>query len=315
MRRIKKRYIIIPLVLAGLAALCIIRWHAWFGLPPEPKWDGPKRDYVFPRFEQDQTPEYLDFLVLGDIHNRLTQQDYDLLAQRVPQADAILQTGDWLERGQDYYYQSLLREWWPSLLYDMPVIAAPGNHEYSKGIIKSCSEVWEYAFPVGDNGPKGVPGHTYYVDYPQLRLIVMDTNPYWRIMHYTRTLTWLHKTMDEADGRYVVVLMHHPVLSAAKGRFNLFLYLVFRHVLGEADLVLAGHDHSYMRKGSFVVMNTGGKPKEQKTDSVDAQTTSPVYGVLSVQLSAFKDHQLPLEFRIYRLNDGQMIDSLYVNHD
>ena len=31
------------------------------------------------------------------------------------------------------------------------------------------------------------------------------------------------------------------------------------------DLVLAGHDHSYMRRNHFVVLNTAAKPKPQRT--------------------------------------------------
>jgi len=316
MRRIKKKYIFLSLVLAGVATLCIVRWHAWFDMPAEPEWTGPTRDYVFPMYECDNTPQQFDILVLGDIHNNLTRADYSLLAKRVPQADLVLQTGDWLAWGQNYYYQSLLQEWLYSDLYGLPVIATPGNHEYSKGLFKSRSDVWNHAFRYLDNGPKGVPGATYYIDLPQIRLIVIDTNPLWRIMHFTRTLTWLHKTMNSASDRYTVVLMHHPVISAAKGRFNPLIWATFRHALGSADLVLAGHDHSYMRRTPFVILNTGGKPKKQR-GGLHAQVTDtvPVYGVLSVKPSQISNHKSQMELRIFNLEDGKLIDSLHVSHD
>ena len=304
--------ILIPtLLLAGGAVLCAIRWQAWFGMPSEPQWDDETLEYTFPLFMRDTTPASLDILVLGDIHSRLTRADYDSLAARVPQADAIAQVGDWMERGQDYYYQLLLREWMHSKLYGMPVIATPGNHEYSKTLPKQVSHIWKKAFTYPDNGPKEVPGTSYYIDFPQLRFIVIDTNPMERLVYMTRTLTWLRRLQKEAGDRYVVVMMHHPVLSVGKGRWNVLIYSAFRHALGQADLVIAGHDHSYMRRTPFVVLNTAGNAKEQKCIFTPEMTDSmPVYGVLSV-----KSGNGGLVFTTHRLSDGVAIDSLYVNHN
>ena len=111
------------------------------------------------------------------LQKTLTSADYDTLAARVPQAEAIAQAGDWMDRGQEYYYQLLLHEWMNSALYGMPVIACPGNHEYTKSIPKELSSVWHKAFTVPLNGPATVPGVSYYVDFPHLRFIVLDTNP------------------------------------------------------------------------------------------------------------------------------------------
>ena len=299
------------LLLAGGAVLCSLRWQAWFGMPAEPQWNGETIDYVFsqPTGATDQT-----FLVLGDIHSRLTRADYDTLAAHVPDADAVIQIGDWLERGQNYYYQLLLREWTNSALYGLPVITTPGNHEYSKGIHKTLSPVWEHAFPHPLNGPKDVPGASYFIDLPAVRLIAIDTNPLVRVVDLTRTMTWLRQTMNSADGRYIVVIMHHPVLSVAKGRANVTVYSAFRRILADADLVIAGHDHSYMRRAPFVVLNTSGKNKPQQYKYVPEVTdTVPVYGVL--QISNLKSQISNLQFNVYRLSDNTLIDSLYVNHD
>lgn len=308
--RKKISIIFLCLLLAGGAVLCVIRWQAWFGMPDEPAWQGDRLSYVFPVFDQDTlSPQRQDILVLGDIHNRLTRADYDTLAARVPQAEAVAQTGDWLDRGQEYYYQLLLQEWIPSALYGKPVIACPGNHEYSKTLPKKLSPVWSKAFPVPANGPSTVPGVSYYVDFPHLRFIVLDTNPLDRVVHLTRTMTWLHEAIYSADGRFVVVMMHHPVLSPAKGRFNPLIYAAFRHLLGKTDLVLAGHDHSYMRMKNFVVLNAAGKPKEQhKHLPAEVRDSAPTYGVLTVEPQQ-------LQFTVYRLDNGAVVDSLYVRHD
>jgi len=310
-RRIK---IIVSIVLlAGGAILCAVRWQVWFGMPAEPQWRGEERHFVFPAFEHDSTPESLDILVLGDIHSRLTSADYDSLAARVPQADIVAQSGDWMERGQYYYQQLLLREWTNSALCGKPVICCPGNHEYSKGFQKTLTPFWSETFTYPDNGPQAVPGASYYVDMPQLRFIVIDTTPLERLVHLTRTLTWLRELQRTAQDRYVVVIMHHPVFSACKGRVNPLVYSAFRHALGEADLVIAGHDHSYMRRTPFVILNTAGKTKQQRKH-LHAETTDtiPVYGV--IHIGNMKSGNSDLQFTVHRLTDGKVIDSLYVAH-
>jgi predicted phosphodiesterase len=301
--------IVFMLLLAGGAVICAIRWQAWFSMPPEPAWTGDTIDYVFPYPTEGNT-----VLVLGDIHNRLMQADYDTLAARVPEVDAVAQVGDWMERGQEYYRQELLREWTHSALMGLPVIACPGNHEYSKGIRKTISPIWERTFDHPHNGPVGVPGVSYFVDLPQIRFIVIDTNPLVRLVDMTRTLTWLRQAMNSAEGRFIVVMMHHPVLSVGKGRYNPLIYTAFRHALGEADLVIAGHDHSYMRRTPFVVLNTAGKPKTQQPVYVPEVTdTVPVYGVL--RIANLQSEISNLQFNVYRLDDNTLIDSLYVKHD
>ena len=301
--------IVILLLSAGGAVVCALRWQAWFGVPDEPAWNDETLDYRFPPFERDTTPESLDILVLGDVHNRLTRADFDTLAARVPQADVVAQVGDFMDRGQNYYYQLLMREWTHSALYGLPVIACPGNHEYSKGLNKQLSPVWQHAFTHPDNGPEGVPGVSYYIDLPYTRLILIDTNPLVRIVDLTRTLTWLRQLMYTARDRYIVVMMHHPVLSVAKGRANVLEYSAFRHALGEADLVIAGHDHSYMRRAPFVVLNSAGRLKQQRYKyNPEVTDTVPVYGILRSSAS-------DLQFKVYRMDDNTLVDSMYVKHD
>lgn len=315
MRKLKFRYVFVTIVLSGLIALCIIRWHAWFDMPPEPTWDGPTRDYVFNRLDSAHfTPNQdLSVLVLGDIHSKLKLADYNKMAKHVGHVDIVAQTGDWMQWGQNYYYQLLIQEWLPSMLHNKPVVVCPGNHEYNKKLIKERSPFWDHAFPHPDNGPAGVPGASYYVDAPGLRFIVIDTNPLWRLVHFTRTLTWINRSMQQADGRFIVVLMHHPVISAAKGRFNPLVYTFFHHALEKADLVIAGHDHSYMRRAPYVILNTAGDLKPQRP-SLHAQETdtAAVYGVIKTHIN---EQPAQMTFTVYRLRDDVVVDSIHVNHD
>lgn len=298
-------YIILAIILLAVGAVvCAYRWQAWFVTPAEPSWTGDTLQGVFQT--PDSTNDSIEtILVLGDIHSRLTRADYDLLAARVPNADLVMQVGDWMDRGQEYYRQLLLREWTNSALNGLPVIACPGNHEYTKGVHKSLSDAWSETFLHPDNGPVGVPGASYWLDIPGMRVIVIDTNPLSHVVYLTRTLTWLREAMYSAGDRAVVVLMHHPVLSAAKGRANVAIYSTFRYALSQADLVLAGHDHFYARRTPFVMLNTAGKPKKQKNRlHIEVRDSVPVYGVLANK-----------QLTIHRMSDGVAIDTIYVKHD
>ena len=306
-------YIVSAIILLAVGAVvCAYRWQAWFVTPAEPSWTGDTLQSVFRT--PASTDEIKTILVLGDIHSRLTRTDYDTLAARVPNADLVLQVGDWMDRGQEYYRQLLLREWTNSALNGLPVIACPGNHEYSKGVHKSLSDAWSETFRHPNNGPVGVPGASYWLDIPRMRIIVIDTNPLSHVVFLTRTLTWLREAMYSAGDRAVVVMMHHPVLSAAKGRANPAIYSTFRYALSQADLVLAGHDHFYARRTPFVMLNTAGKPKKQKTKlHTEVCDSVAVYGVLSIQPSAISDQ--PSVLSIHRMSDGVAIDTIYVKHD
>lgn len=301
----KRVYIaLLAVLLAVGAVICAVRWQAWFVIPAEPHWTGDTLQGVFHTPDEDND-SIATILVLGDIHSRLTRTDYDTLAARVPDADLVMQAGDWMERGQEYYRQLLLREWTSSALNGLPVIACPGNHEYTKGVHKSLSAAWNETFLHPANGPVGVPGASYWLDIPQMRIIAIDTNPLSHVVYLTRTLTWLREAMYSAGDRTVVVIMHHPVLSAAKGRVNPAIYGTFRYALSQADLVIAGHDHLYARRTPFVMLNTAGRIKKQKKRLYyEVCDSVPVYGVLTNS-----------QLTIHRMSDGVAIDSIYVKHD
>lgn len=324
MRR-KIKIILFAILLAGCAILCATRWQAWFHIPEEPEWSGDTLSYQFVTFGLDSVPGFihtdkgwidtlspqsLDILLLGDIHNNLTQADYDTLYQRHPNIDIVAQVGDWLERGQFYYYQQLLTEWLPSQLCSIPVINCPGNHEYNKGFNKTLTSDWYSWFQHPQNGSVDHLGSMYYVDFPKMRFIIIDSNPLNRVIYLTRTLTWLQNAINTAGDRLIITMMHHPVISAAEGRFNSLIYATFRHVLGQTDLSISGHDHSYMRQMPFLVLNTAGKvkqPKQHKATTISS--TEHAYCIISIPY-----YPAQAKLTSYQLSNGNIIDSCYVNN-
>ena len=251
-----KRWVglIIALVLLVTAAtVCALRYQAWFGNPVEPEWTEPTIDHRFITFNNDSVLhalqcDTLSFLLLGDIHNSLSNSDMSLLSERHPDIQFLAQLGDWMERPYLYYEQMMYQSLQGTRLDSLPIAAIPGNHEYLKGIVKTLPEHWKTIFPNPQNGPTRFLGTTYYVDFPHLRLIAIDTDGLHRVSDYTQVAFWLKKTLRDAGKKFTVVIMHHPVYSTAEGRSNPLMWFAFYSAMREADVVFSGHDHNYARR-------------------------------------------------------------------
>lgn len=270
----------LTLLLVGGIALCAVRWQAWFGNPPEPALTADTIAYRFRTFadsatyaQRPQTPHY-QILLLGDVHNSLTCADYQKIADEAGELAAYAQLGDFVERCYLFYFQQLYRELQGTSFDSLPLINCPGNHEYRKGLRRSLPDLWYQNFPQPLNGPQDFLGSTYYIDFPNLRFIVLDTNGMQWLHEYMRTLTWLNSVMASAGDRFVVVMMHHPVYSCGAGRFNTTIYTTFAHALRRADLVFAGHDHNYARRLPFVNTNAATKFYLNKVNPHDTRIAS-----------------------------------------
>ena len=249
-------WIIVLCLLAGGATTCAIRWEAWFGNPPEPEWTEPIITHQFKTFNNDSVlralqRDTLSFLLLGDIHNSLTNDQMAALSERHSDIQFWAQTGDWMERPYLCYEQMMYQSLLGTRLDSLPIVAIPGNHEYLKGVVKTLPEHWKTIFPNPQNGPARFLGTTYYVDFPQLRLIALDTDGLHRMSEYTQVSFWLKKTLRDAGKKFTMVMMHHPVYSFAEGRSNPLMLLAFHSAMREADIVFSGHDHNYARRTEY----------------------------------------------------------------
>lgn len=316
--------IIVLLLFSGAATLCVLRWNAWFVNPSEPFVD--KSDTLvvhFHTFGRDTVPGFermrdtwvksdgndtiLRFMVLGDVHNALDSADWAMLAERHPDLDFYAQSGDFVERGYEYYFRQLGRQQYGTPFANLPVLTTPGNHEYRKGFVRRQPELWMSYFPNPHNGPDRFKGTTYYVDFQGVRLILIDTNGLQWLSDYTGLNAWTKKVLREAKNKYTVVLMHHPVYSSGKGRQNPFVYLTFRIPLREADLVFSGHDHSYARRNKYVGTNAASKYYQTKDSaSFDKLLTDGQF----YELVTLENGRLRLQS--YVLQSGQLFDEVVV---
>lgn len=322
----KKRIVwivIFVLLLAAGATTCALRWKAWFGNPPEPLWEEAEVDYHFYTFGQDtvpgfanvgttwydlRDPEHLCLLVLGDVHNDLSHNRYQALANLYPSLDAYAQVGDWLDRGYNYYAQQLKQDLKGTPFESLPVMNTPGNHEYRKGLVKTLPTLWYSLFRHPLNGPTNGLGSTYFVDFQNLRFVVIDTSAPKRLCHFTRLNKWLKQTLRGAGDKFTVVIMHHPVYSAAKGRWNAGVFAFLVRPLSEADLVFSGHNHIYVRRLPFV--ETGSVHRTHRMrQNVTAEKTSqqPVYQLLTISGDS-------LLMQTFDLDTDSIIDEVSILH-
>ena len=246
--------ILVVIILTGSTILCVLRWDAWFVIPPEPEWRGDTLSTRFVTFNDDtvytcQQTDTLSMVVLGDVHNTLNTSDYLQIAALCPDMQCYAQLGDFVDREQFYYKQWLEHQLAGTPFDSLPMMTCPGNHEYLKGINKQLPDSWYKSFPMPQNGPAYGLGSTYYVDFRDLRFIAIDTEDPFILSDHTRLNTWVKNTISSACQPWVVVMMHRPVFSTRKGRVNPTVWLSLVHALKGADVIFSGHDHTYARRG------------------------------------------------------------------
>lgn len=322
MKKKSIRIIVLAVVLTGCGIYCSIRWRAWFANPPEPRWDGDTLNYRFYCFGEDSVPgfrscsngwqdvnmpEQLDILLLGDVHNSISNEQWRMLTYRHPYVDCYAQLGDWVERNYFYYFQLLAQQMDGASIQRLPVINIPGNHEYRKGLKRVLLDNWQQTFKHPQNGPVDFLGTSYYIDFPNLRFIAINTNGLQLLQDYTRVQTWLKKSIKEAKGRFTVVMMHHPVYSCGMGRQNIPIWLFFSKVLSKADIVFAGHDHNYARRLPFVNTNSATKFYLNQLNDADERVAC---GVQLYNLLAVKTDTMTLQTML--MDSGEEYDKVQI---
>jgi acid phosphatase type 7 len=203
------------------------------------------------------------FLYFGDAQNAVKSHFSRTIRQAaldLPDARLMVLAGD-LVNLRDGSHDDEWGEWFEAggWLHGMiPSLPAPGNHEYVDSVNemgeewRSLSPHWPVQFTLPGNGPEGMEGTAYWVDFQGVRFIAMnsveavyDDAPD-RAEHQA---AWLESVLQDNPNRWTVVTFHHPVFSVARGRDNPALQRHWQPLFEQfgVDLVLQGHDHSYGR--------------------------------------------------------------------
>lgn len=272
-----------------------------------------------------------DFVFLGDPQyevKNLVARLFRSALLKAPAAKFWLFTGDLLDLPQ---YDRLWEEWFSSTGFIhsvMPSIIAPGSHEYALKTGNTVqwdvfSPTWKAHFTLPDNGPKGLEGRVYFIDYQGARFIVLDAQ--YQLEEQTK---WLDGVLANNSNRWTILAFHEPVFSIAKDRDehntrDAFMSLIDKY---SVDLVLTGHDHGYARskklrdakvvgegeRGTVYVVSVCGPQgysHNPKYDRLMAKTGTYVqlFQVISLSNNALK-------YKSYRVT-GKLYDSFELKKD
>lgn len=211
-------------------------WSEWF------QFSTPVRDDAF------------SFIYFGDPQVSLRSQCARVIRKAFmesPNAGFMFYAGDVINRaGMDSEWQGFFDA--GSFIYaSVPQLMTPGNHDYDE---LTLDPHWNAQFTLPTNGPKGLEGTCYYVDYKNLRFISFDSATDGELENetgyeLTAQKEWLESVLSNNPQKWTIVTTHLPFYSPKESRDNTHLRKHFQPILEKygVDMVLTGHDHSYGR--------------------------------------------------------------------
>jgi len=196
----------------------------------------------------------VSFIYFGDPQNDIKSQWSRIVRKayrNYPDCDFMLYAGDIINTaGSDLQWD----EWFKagSFIYgSVPQILTPGNHDYDELVLDPH---WNAQFTQESNGPKGLEGTCFFVDYENLKIISFDSaaegeledeNGYALLSQKA----WLDSVLTANTREWVILTTHLPFYSPKESRDNKLLRKHFQPIIEKhgVDMVLTGHDHSYGR--------------------------------------------------------------------
>ena len=268
------------------------------------------------------------FVYFGDAQNEVRNWWSRVVReanQYAPRAAFMLHAGDLINAAnRDAEWGEWFRAagWLNGMI---PVVATPGNHEYSKFVTRKLSRHWRPQFAFPQNGPPGLEETVYWLDYQGARIISLNSNE-----QIEQQSGWLEDVLkDETCPKWRIVTFHHPVYSPAKKRNNPEIRKEWQPLLEKygVDLVLQGHDHTYARSGLGGPVNVpeGMRHKSSNTVYVVSVSGPKMYPLQSVwEVSRVASgvqlfqviHVSPESIRYEaRLATGQLYDAFTLKKD
>ena len=253
--------------------------------------------------------EPLELLYFGDTQNQnaslVTRVMHEAL-RHAPRAQLALFAGDLVSEAVD---DDEWGEWFEATAGLAPLMGfapAPGNHEFFKAFEDTPRErrvlgaPWQLHFALPGNGAEGHRASSYWFDYQQVRIAVLDGTSVLDLDTGPAQAAWLDTVLRDSPKRWHIVLVHQPFHSPRADRDNQALRRHLQPVIERhgVDLVLQGHDHVYGRRSAagratpvYAVSVAG--PKQYRLSAQARGTMAPVG----------EDMQL---FQVLRLDGGRL---------
>lgn len=266
------------------------------------------------------------FIYIGDVQDNYTGETpkiFSEIFELYPDVHFYLFGGDIIERPMAGYW-----DYWFTSMQDIPktkpILAAAGNHEYLKGFPPYLEERFALVFPYAE-AEKNKGNALYTVKIGNAQIYILDSNrEFWNYGYQSR---WLKDRLEESDAKWQIVTMHHP-LHSTKGRLNQLLQRnAFKPVIeeNEVDLVLQGHEHTYMRTSSisdegelktplYITSHCSPKKYEisysgnySKTDNSDKYYQLITYGKDKITIESYTSQHYLLD-KVEILSTGRVVE-------
>ena len=192
-------------------------------------------------------------------------------------------------------------------------IPVTGNHEYRKGN-PTLSSLWrpQFTLPIEDALPESLWETVYSISYQGTQILVLNSN-----REMAPQLSWLEQQLQLPGFKWRVVTFHHPLFSP-RGRkhYEPKVRTVLLKLMDQysVDLVLQGHDHTYLRGQLPVTDLRSNSDKELNFQTLYVTSVSgpKQYKITEGQLEAYKKDN----FRSIRLaTNTQFFQVISVNEE
>lgn len=221
--------------------------------------------------------EACSFIHITDTQG-FTTAHYDIWAntlkqavKQFPQARFLLHTGDFVDQGHmiwqwDQWVAAARNE-----LRNLPVVPVVGNHEAvnTDGTNPKLKNFLE-RFPTPEVPDTGaIPGTVYSFDYGAAHIAVMNTEC--GSANFSKQAEWLRRDMAASAKPWRIVALHRSPYGALNNTVDIRAAWVPVFDELKIDVVLAGHDHSYVRSPmmngkrvktglgtTYIALNAGG---------------------------------------------------------
>lgn len=264
-----------------------------------PKYDNP---YSFVFLTDPQAAETASYQIFGDALNRAFEKAAN-------PAFALL-GGDLADRGGNKGQWDMMFSAASGVLSKLPVMAAPGNHEYydDKSIVN-----FKALFTLPQNGPEGYKENSYYFETGDALFLVLDTQ-----QSLKNQLKWLENTCKASDKKWKIVLMHRGIYSGFYDEAELRKAAAPVFDRAGIDLVLNGHDHTYLRTtmkdgkkvlpGKGTTYITGGSSAKKYYDAKSRAWTQVLYDTNNPVFTTFTVYSDKIAVKSSHIENGKTVD-------
>ena len=194
-----------------------------------------------------ETPDDFSFVYFGD--TQASPVEFGRLLDEVdaghPESSLYLIAGDLVEDGEWRYMWDAFALNTTGVFSRKPLAPALGNHDYNHPDGNGLKYFSSY-FNIPVNGPPNLPKcMSYSFNWGNVSFIVLDSN-----YSLTAQTGWLELQLSRAsESSFKIVIFHSPPYNSKKDRASLDIQKHWVPLFDEykVDLVLNGHDHSYLR--------------------------------------------------------------------